>query len=326
MSRYIVSIALIFQLGNCFAQNLVLNSSFEQIDSCQVVVANQYQNIYHCEDWFHTSGTWTVDFFHPCMPSPYLDPPTLASDMYSYAVNGDGFLGFVFYGIGVNTREVVSSQLSSPLIKDSIYCFSMWFKNSKWYNCDYGIDNIGVCFTIDTITYTEVRNIEPVIRTDPDVFQTSTDWTELKGWFRASGGENFINIGSFGSDSETNGFFNGTNPASATSAYYFVDFVNLEHCSTGLINMIDIPNVVTPNGDSRNDQLIINHGKFSTLIVSIYNRWGDKVTELDGLTMSWDGKSKTGSDCVEGTYYVVVEGKSILGESVSKTQFIHLFR
>jgi gliding motility-associated-like protein len=67
---------------------------------------------------------------------------------------------------------------------------------------------------------------------------------------------------------------------------------------------IMVPNVITPNGDGRNDIFTPQmEGEFTSLRMDIYNRWGKRVwhqESIDGL--SWDA-----SELSDGVYYCAIE-------------------
>jgi len=83
---------------------------------------------------------------------------------------------------------------------------------------------------------------------------------------------------------------------------------------------IEIPNVITSNGDGVND---IWEPKTTGLILesgTIINRWGNTVKILSSTDLTWDGK-----DCTEGVYFYELIFKNALDEVVEKNGFIHLF-
>lgn len=73
-----------------------------------------------------------------------------------------------------------------------------------------------------------------------------------------------------------------------------------------------LPNIITPNGDGLNEELILS-GSFSDCsdyTISIYNRWGTKVYEFSKGQTSFAGKSTSGSKLQAGVYfYVITSGK-----------------
>lgn len=67
----------------------------------------------------------------------------------------------------------------------------------------------------------------------------------------------------------------------------------------------EIPNVFTPNGDHKNDQLNPFPYRFIDRIhMRIYNRWGQLVFKTDDPDINWDGKDQQSkADCTEGVYF-----------------------
>lgn len=61
-----------------------------------------------------------------------------------------------------------------------------------------------------------------------------------------------------------------------------------------------IPNVITPNGDARNDRWVLQGLPPGSCAVEVYNRWGRKVYESATYQNEWGGEG------MGGTYYYVV--------------------
>ena len=67
-------------------------------------------------------------------------------------------------------------------------------------------------------------------------------------------------------------------------------------------DVLQIPNVITPNGDGINDAFIIeNIDKYPYSTLTILNRWGNVVYEINGYDNTWDAKDQPG-----GTYYYIL--------------------
>jgi gliding motility-associated-like protein len=64
-----------------------------------------------------------------------------------------------------------------------------------------------------------------------------------------------------------------------------------------------IPNVITPNGDRINDQLIIKTDQIESFNIVITDQFGNKVYESNNPYFSWDGTDMNG-DIVEKSVYV----------------------
>ena len=69
-----------------------------------------------------------------------------------------------------------------------------------------------------------------------------------------------------------------------------------------------VPNIITPNGDGRNDNFRVPclETTYTNNNVRIFNRWGDQVFEQDGYTNDWDGRYK-GNLLPPGTYFYLIQ-------------------
>ena len=70
----------------------------------------------------------------------------------------------------------------------------------------------------------------------------------------------------------------------------------------------DIPNVITPNGDGRNDFFIVPLEGLVYLEVLIYDRWGRLIFESNNPEIKWDGTNQknAGGELIESTYMYVI--------------------
>jgi gliding motility-associated-like protein len=67
-----------------------------------------------------------------------------------------------------------------------------------------------------------------------------------------------------------------------------------------------IPNIFTPNGDDINDLFKVTSTGLESLKANIYDRWGLKLYEWDGISGGWDGRTASGVICPDGTYYYLM--------------------
>jgi gliding motility-associated-like protein len=93
------------------------------------------------------------------------------------------------------------------------------------------------------------------------------------------------------------------------------------------LSVLVIPNVFTPNGDGNNDYFkpVLAEG-LSKFKMSIYDRWGLKMSEVTNENIGWDGKAKNGSDAPDGTYYYIVTADGADGKKYESTGYISLIR
>ena len=73
---------------------------------------------------------------------------------------------------------------------------------------------------------------------------------------------------------------------------------------------IQIPNVFTPNGDGYNDYFNIEASGMTQFHLQVFNRWGVLLFESSSAYVKWDGKTISGDDASDGTYYYILNAKS----------------
>jgi gliding motility-associated-like protein len=92
---------------------------------------------------------------------------------------------------------------------------------------------------------------------------------------------------------------------------------------------VAIPNIFTPNGDGVNDQFFITTVAIKELSCSIYDRWGLKIAEWEGINGFWDGRTTSGGIAPDGVYYYMlkyIEEGINAGEIIEKQGFVQLFQ
>jgi trimeric autotransporter adhesin len=86
-----------------------------------------------------------------------------------------------------------------------------------------------------------------------------------------------------------------------------------------------IPNVFTPNGDGNNEVFKINSSGLKTLNCAIFDRWGLKMYEWDGINGYWDGNAKSGP-APDGTYFYIINYTDQLDKTTTEKGFLNLFK
>ena len=77
-----------------------------------------------------------------------------------------------------------------------------------------------------------------------------------------------------------------------------------------VIEGIQIPNVFTPNGDGKNDFFDIRASGMTQFHLQIYNRWGALLFESESPSVKWDGRTLSGEQADDGTYFYILNAKS----------------
>lgn len=74
-----------------------------------------------------------------------------------------------------------------------------------------------------------------------------------------------------------------------------------------------VPNVISPNNDGRNDTFRISSEGLIGLSVDIFNRWGQQVGDIRQVGMGWNGRTPSGNEVPEGTYFYTLKADGIDG-------------
>ena len=90
---------------------------------------------------------------------------------------------------------------------------------------------------------------------------------------------------------------------------------------------LDVPNVLSPNGDGQNEMFLIRGPGGAVVTLIIFNRWGQRVANLSGSVVSWDGRNAlTGSSVPDGVYFYEVTTLLPDGMPYAKAGYIHVMR
>jgi gliding motility-associated-like protein len=94
-------------------------------------------------------------------------------------------------------------------------------------------------------------------------------------------------------------------------------------CATAIVvitifpvrEFIEIYNLVTPNGDGKNDYWHIRGiDEYSENEVTIFNRWGDKIRDFKGYNNSennWKGTNENEEFLPDGVYFYILKIKDL---------------
>jgi gliding motility-associated-like protein len=295
----------------------VPNPSFEDFTNCPT-----YSQLFYASPWIApTDGT--SDYFNPCNSS--IVPLNLLG--YQNARTGIGYAGFfVFSGYGYY-REYVQVMLSQPLRAGQAYCVDFFVSLSD--SSEYAVTEIGAYFSVAPISSTGYAafSYNPQITSLPGIYIIEkSGWMEISGILIASGGEQFLTIGSFKDSTNILDQYLGNLVSyqhnADSSSYYYLDDVSVTACD----EMPIMPNVFTPNGDGINDAFIIDAKWLTGFSCTIFNRWGNEVANFTESGNSWDGKNKTGNDCPDGVYYYFLTGKGFDEKEYILKGFVQLMR
>lgn len=90
-----------------------------------------------------------------------------------------------------------------------------------------------------------------------------------------------------------------------------------------------IPNFFSPNGDGINDELRIPYAGMRYVTLSVWDRWGNLLYRQTAHTpesfLAWDGMTEKNA-LPDGTYFGLLEGETLNGESLRQAFSITIFR
>jgi gliding motility-associated-like protein len=317
---YIFLFILLFCCEAKTQTNLVYNGDFELYSSCPTQVTSPGDpQIKKCLGW--SAPTYaTSDYFNFCAPFYVGIPSNFFGSQW--AKNGNAYCGFHPYSDVTLTLqhwwEYIQDSLTSDLQIGHKYEVSFYIslaENQSGLCCK----NIGAYISVNRPIDLNLKgpfNLNAQIK-DTICRQDSLNWMLIKGDFIASGGERYITIGHFADSTTTDtSFVKLSDGLYFASIYYYIDDVKLIDVTTIDTSNTNsncfeiIPNIFTPNNDSVNDILCF---KICNKIIktSIYNRWGNLVFTTNIQNHSWDGRTTSGEQCVEGNYFYVIETKEI---------------
>ncbi|ASS50631.1 MAG: hypothetical protein A3D31_13795 [Candidatus Fluviicola riflensis] len=230
----------IVALSNSFAQNLVVNPSFEQTTTnCGNPFGEGYADLIDWDDTNSGNDTCTTpDLFSACnllignMGPTHMPYSQLG---YQYSHTGTRHAGFISHELGSEYREYVQGHTSAPLTAGQTYCVSFYVSLANMSL--YATNNMGIRFTNSNYQHNacpgssnSLINLPPQLNSTCVISDTN-GWVRLQWDYTAAGGEQYFVIGNFFNNAGTN-IANHT-PASGGMAlpmpfaYYFIDDVSI---------------------------------------------------------------------------------------------------
>ena len=175
------------------------------------------------------------------------------------------------------------------------------------------ITDQNLCSTSSSAVITEPAEIVSVAGTDlADCEATLTLNAVLNSpytglWSVASGTANFSDPSS--PNSNISGLTLGDNQIvwTVTDGTCFGSDTVLVRRNTDAECDLVIPTGITPNGDGKNDQLVIRGiERYPDNEVTIFNRWGNLVYQKENYNNEWTGGNNSNDPLPEGTYFIIL--------------------
>jgi hypothetical protein len=280
MKKLYSLILLPFACSLCSAQNLVINPSFEDTVLCPDFVSQ----IDRAVNW-HTSVN-TPDYYHVCNNTSQTNPGMVgvpnSARGYQPARTGNAFAGVVIYWTAqANYREIFYAQLQSPLVAGLEYSVGMYTVLNE-DNAMWAVDGgLGIYLSSTPINPSTPFAYTPQISNPPgNVLNDSLNWTLISGTYLASGGEQYITIGSFIPDNMLTIMNRGGTYPFTSYAIEDVWVMQQDSISTGINSAATLTEVkVFPNPFHSKIEIINKKNEASEFI--IYDISSRKVQQLN---------------------------------------------
>lgn len=249
--------------------------------------------------YFSSPTLSSPDYFNVCaLPSYNTSVPNNLAG-YQEPRSGVGYGGIVAYGLGTNYKEYIQTSLTETLKYGRFYSIKYYVSLGSY--ASVACNNLGLHFSVENIS---TNNYLTLIFNEAlycnSIVKDTLGWVELSFVYYAQGNENYLVIGNFKDDADTDTL---TNVGGVGDNYYYIDDISVTELE------YQIPNVFTPNEDGFNDFFYIDTSVFIPDEITILNRWGN-VVYYSVDVFSWNGRNKLGSICSDGTYFYVIKTKT----------------
>jgi len=205
------------------SQNLADNGSLENTGPCPIISSELSEVIEPWESYFGTP-----DYYHQSCGFP----GSAATTNNTQPFDGQGFAGIFVYGDTGTAfqREYLHGELTETLEEGKYYRVTFYVKPlfNDEEGISYAINNLGLLLTdsiLDSIPEERVYEVTPQVLVETPV-QATSYWTAVCGVIKATGNEQYITIGNFNTDIETQ-----VQPlpgaANPQTAYYMIDYVQV---------------------------------------------------------------------------------------------------
>jgi hypothetical protein len=307
---------------NAAGQNLVQNPSFEIYSPCPTGVAD----IANAVGW--NSYNQTPDYFNSCAPAIVCTPSNFAG--YQVPHTGNAYCGIITFNKVGLFREIIGSQLFSPLVIGQKYYVSFYTSLAiSQPNFCYATNKIGAKFT--TTAYNAYSNpfpIDNIAQVHYDTIITdTTNWTLIYGSFIADSAYQYIAIGNFFDDLNTDTSCI-KNVSNKLCAYYYVDDICVSINPLDGMNEFSNENAIILNQNDPNpfaEETDITYFLPETVgsaTIMFYDNTGVIIKSVQLQNKGNGTLHVYASDLSSGmyTYALIVDGKLIDTKKMMKTK------
>lgn len=234
----LIFISFIYAYANAQLNN-VLNYSFEQNSGCL-----GYVNCHTTKVTYWTNPTSaTPDWLNPCGAPNFGTPQNYAG--YQDARSGSSYAGIDF-SEPAHYREYITGTFLDSLIATKKYCIAFYVSlgDSLWW----AVSSLGAYISNDSVceksSITVLPYLPQIENPAANILTNKVDWLPISGEYLANGGEKFITIGDFYSDTLSHFTYVGNGGTlagwqSEVNAYYYIDDVSVRELTIAVAGKND---------------------------------------------------------------------------------------
>ena len=331
--RFFIYIACLLFFNSLFAQNLVINSDFEDRNCCPEDFSQ-----FGCTNTWSRPSEGTSDYFSACknrFDSPVVKvPDNFIGNQEAY--NGEAYAGIYVFYPKTSYREYLQAFLKSPLIAGETYCIEVPVSLAD--SVGLSVAELGISFSnIKTkqLHHHQIRTqFIPLKNSDSSQLNSKSDWTILKTEYLAKGGEQYLLIGNFYDNfqTDTSSVNSVFNPTEKLSSYYYIDAVCLvpkevgEPCSceeekpifqsdSSYVELFEFSKKIEdPLLPKVGERVILKNIYFQTAKASLLPQSLDELQKLYGLLIKYPNMK------IEISGHTDSEGKSDYNQGLSEAR------
>ncbi|MGD9494425.1 MAG: gliding motility-associated C-terminal domain-containing protein [Bacteroidales bacterium] len=249
MKKLLLLFILLAFSGFAFSQNLVINPGFETVNTGALQC-----DMYSDAEFDAAITTWTSptsgssDLYHTslatsCRSCPNCTGTACIGNQTPHG--GSAMVGIITHlssssFCSPNYREYIQGTLSSALVVGQEYCVEFWVSSAD--DAPYATNNIGIKFYTTAMNNTSLCpiGVAPDYNYPTPITNTS-GWTLISYSFTATAAYRYFIIGNFYNNAGTTIVANGG--SESTYAYYFIDDVSVELCSSNPVVTVNSPTI-----------------------------------------------------------------------------------
>jgi len=258
MLRIILSVIFLFVSLTNYSQELVPNGDFEELNNepCGLIInPSDFDNDIL---YWQAANLGTPDIFLTTIDpacwnfqpiSTYPGPIGIKGSQLPHS--GVSFLGFFAFTItDLNQREYLQVELSSSMTAGIEYIVEFYVSLADF--TEFSVDNVGAYLSVNPIYASNdgPLDYEPQVQFSTFIDDTE-NWVRIADTIVAGDSFNYITIGNFNDDQNTNTQVNdgGGTCVGCYGAYYFIDDVSISELSANNVQDLsaDISFKIFPN-------------------------------------------------------------------------------